>query len=69
MEYLIAGSVVRGCSTFAPKYDSSHASLYESVSRQTASLTFLGSAEYTPSTSVQIVIFAAMSIAPKMVAE
>lgn len=41
----MAGMVVFGCSTCAPKYDSSHASLYVSFSRHTASLTTLGSAE------------------------
>lgn len=41
--YFMAGSVVRGCSTFAPKYDSSHASWYVMDGRHTASGTW---AEY-----------------------
>ena len=60
---------MRGCSTLAPKYDSSQASLYESCFRQTASFTARGSALYTPSTSVQMEMLDAISSAPKMVAE
>mmetsp|Transcript_23921 Transcript_23921/g.74814 ORF Transcript_23921/g.74814 Transcript_23921/m.74814 type:complete len:215 (+) Transcript_23921:1327-1971(+) len=41
----IAGSVVRGWSTLAPKYESSQASLYDSFSRHTAPRTVRGSAE------------------------
>lgn len=36
MERSMAGSVVRGCSTLAPKYASSHASLYDMLLRHTA---------------------------------
>lgn len=40
MWYFMAGSVVRGCSTLAPKYDSSHASWYVMEGRHTASGTW-----------------------------
>jgi len=55
--------------TFAPKYASSIASLYESVSITCASGTNRGSALKTPSTSVQMTISAASSSEPKIDAE
>src|SRR5881628_1675328 len=48
------GMMVCGCSTFAPKYDISAASLYETRSSTRASGTIRGSAVMTPFTSVQI---------------
>ena len=55
--------------TFAPKYASSIASLYESESITLASGTRRGSALSTPSTSVQITISSASSRSPKIDAE
>ena len=61
-----AGAMVCGWITFAPKYASSMASLYESESMTVASGTRRGSADSTPSTSVQMWISLASSSAPKM---
>ena len=69
MPSLTAGAMVCGCSTLAPKYASSIASLYESESMTVASGTRRGSADSTPSTSVQMWISDAPSSAPKMEAE
>ena len=69
MPWLTAGAMVCGWITFAPKYASSIASLYESESMIVASGTRRGSALSTPSTSVQITISAASSKAPKIEAE
>ncbi len=55
--------------TFAPKYASSIASLYDSASMTWASGTSRGSALSTPSTSVQITISPASSSEPKIDAE
>ena len=65
----MAGRAVRGWRTLAPKYDISHASWYVIPGRQTASGTFLGSALYTPSTSVQMVMWLDRRRDPMMVAE
>ena len=54
-----AGAIVLGWMTFAPKYASSIASLYDSASSVTASGTRRGFALITPSTSVQIWISSA----------
>ncbi len=61
-----AGAIVCGWMTFAPKYASSIASLYDSESITCAFGTRRGSAESTPSTSVQMWISAASSSAPKI---
>ena len=61
-----AGAIVCGWMTFAPKYASSIASLYDSESMTLASGTRRGSALNTPSTSVQIMISSASSSAPKI---
>jgi hypothetical protein len=55
--------------TFAPKYASSQASLYETNGTTIASFTTRGSAEYTPETSVQMVHSLADSNLAKMDAE
>jgi hypothetical protein len=55
--------------TLAPKYASSIASSYESESMTFASGTRPGSADNTPSTSVQMTISAASSNAPNIDAE
>ena len=62
----IAGSIVRGCSTRAPKQASSDASANDSRGRRRASGTTDGSAVMTPSTSVQIWISSAPTPAPAM---
>jgi hypothetical protein len=64
-----AGAMVCGWMTLAPKYASSMASLYDSESITWASGTRRGSADSTPSTSVQIWISTASSSAPKIEAE
>jgi hypothetical protein len=69
MPFPIAGTIVAGCSTLAPKKASSAASAKESVGTKRASGTMRGSALITPSTSVQIWISAAPSAAPKIAAE
>ena len=61
-----AGAIVCGWMTFAPKYASSMASLYDSESMTLASGTRRGSADSTPSTSVQMWISAASSSEPKI---
>jgi hypothetical protein len=61
-----AGAIVCGWITFAPKYASSIASLYDSESMTRAFGTRRGSADSTPSTSVQIWISAASSSEPKI---
>ena len=61
-----AGAIVLGWITFAPKYASSIASLYDSASSVTASGTRRGFALITPSTSVQIWISSASSSAAKI---
>ena len=66
MSRATAGSIVRGCSTLAPKYASSMASSYDISSTTTASGTRRGSALSTPSTSVQMMTADASSSAPKI---
>ena len=61
-----AGAMVCGWITLAPKYASSMASLYDSESMTLASGTRRGSADSTPSTSVQMWISAASSSEPKI---
>ena len=69
IRFSTAGAIVCGWITFAPKYASSIASLYESESMTVASGTRRGSALSTPSTSVQITISSASSKSPKIDAE
>src|SRR6516165_11281967 len=54
MFFSTAGSTVKGCRTFAPKYASSDASSKEISFTFHAELTIRGSAVIMPSTSVQI---------------
>ena len=61
-----AGAIVCGWITLAPKYASSMASLYDSESMTLASGTRRGSADSTPSTSVQMWISLASSSEPKI---
>ena len=61
-----AGAMVCGWMTLAPKYASSMASLYDSESMTLASGTRRGSADSTPSTSVQMWISVASSSEPKI---
>ena len=61
-----AGAIVCGWITLAPKYASSIASLYDSESMTLASGTRRGSADSTPSTSVQMWISAESSSEPKI---
>ena len=61
-----AGAIVCGWITLAPKYASSIASLYDSASMTFASGTRRGSADNTPSTSVQMWISLASSSEPKI---
>ena len=61
-----AGAMVCGWITLAPKYASSMASLYDSESMTLASGTRRGSADSTPSTSVQMWISLASSSEPKI---
>src|SRR6266480_3603061 len=60
----VAGSIVLGCRTLAPKYASSAASAYERRGMGRAPGTTRGSAVRTPLTSVQIWISRAASAAP-----
>ena len=69
MFFRIAGSIERGCMTFAPKYESSMTSMYEILFKTRASLITLGSDVMMPSTSVQIQISSASIPAPTMDAE
>ena len=64
-----AGAIVCGWMTFAPKYASSMASLYDISSMILASGTWRGSPLMTPSTSVQMCTSSASSSAPKIDAE
>jgi len=64
-----AGRIVLGCNTFAPKYASSEASLYEIVFNFFAFGVICGSAVSMPSTSVQIWISSAFNAAPIIAAE
>ena len=64
-----AGAIVCGWITFAPKYASSIASLYDISSMIFASGTRRGSPLMTPSTSVQMCTSLASSNAPKIEAE
>src|SRR5262249_58316071 len=64
-----AGMIVLGWRTFAPKYDISAASLYDTRSQTDASGTMRGSAVMTPLTSVHIWISEALMQLPTMEAE
>jgi len=66
ISFAIAGCIVAGNITLAPKWVISIASLYESCSMLCASLTNRGSAVITPSTSVHISIASALSAAPNI---
>jgi hypothetical protein len=65
----IAGRIVLGCNTFAPKYASSDASPNDRCATTRGSRTTLGSAVSMPSTSVQIWISATPRPAPMIAAE
>src|SRR2546430_6478877 len=69
MSRSIAGWMVLGCSTLAPKYASSAASAYDKLGTVRAPGTTRGSAVSTPLTSVQIWISRASSAAPIRAAE
>ena len=66
--FSMAGSTVAGCSTFAPKYASSAASVNEHTFTRCAPGMTVGSAVSMPSTSVQIWISSAPMPAPTMAA-
>ena len=64
-----AGWIVAGCSTLAPNAANSAASAKESSGTGSGSATTRGSADSTPSTSVQIWTSSAASAAPSSAAE
>ena len=64
MFFFTAGSMVSGCSTFAPKCAISAASSNEIFSRYLVFCTLRGSAVRTPSTSVQISMRSASTAIP-----
>ena len=63
-----AGIIVGGYITFAPKKESSIASVYDNSGKENAFFTILGSAVIIPFTSVQISISLALRADPNIAA-